>query len=201
MSKSEEKALRAQASTLLRAMNKVTGTSAAEMARRVGLHKGNISAFVNQSRVELLGWASISNLLRMFGFKIQDGAIRVRASESCPVITYPVTDEVISGLHELAAQMALLGMRCSFRPFQIGSDTQGLDAFHSGGLLFASDDQNTWTAISLDRTPTIYECMQTEMEVSVRPEILLHEEQFEEWCDSSPHKSEVVQYCKLEAEN
>ena len=67
--------------------------------------------------------------------------------------------------------------------------------------MFASDDQNTWTAISLDRTPTIYECMQTEMEVSVRPEILLHEEQFEEWCDSSPHKSEVVQYCKLEAEN
>lgn len=194
MTKSEEKALRAEASALLRAMNKVTGTSAAEMARRIGLHKGNISAFVNQSRVELLGWATIANLLRMYGFEFRDNSIRVRPSESCPVITYPVTDEVTSGLHELAMQMRQLGMPCTYRPFQIGSDTQGLEPYLSGGLLFASDGQNIWTAISLDRDSALSECARTEAELAMGPEILLHEDQFEGWRDSAPHRHEVVCY-------
>lgn len=200
MSKSNQKELRSQAASLLRAMNKLTGTSAAEMARKVGLHKGNISGFVNQGRVELLGSATISSLLRMYGFEFRDDTIGVRAGEACPVITYPVTDEVTSGLHELIAQLQQLGMKCGFRPIQIGSDDHGLDPDFSGGLLFSTDGQNIWAAISLERGPALYQCARAEAELRLCAEILLPEDQFEEWRDSSPHRSEVADLCKFEAE-
>lgn len=200
MPKTNEKALRMQAAALLRAMNKVTGTSAAEVARKVGLHKGNISAFINQSRVELLGLATISALLRMYGFEMREDRIHVRKSESCPTISYPVTDDVISGIHELATLMQLLGMPCSYRPFLLGSDSQGLNAFHTGGLFFAKDADEIWAAISLDRGSDLADCVKSDDAVTVRAELLLHEDQFEEWRDSTPHRSEVVQFCNFDSE-
>lgn len=195
--KDNDKALRQIASDTLKAMNLITNTSVTDLANKVRLHRTNVSTFINQDRLHVLGWPTIRRLLRIFGFAIQEDGLTIRESESCPVIAYPHTDAIEQGLTALIGILKSSGMKCQFRTFEIGSDDLGVEPFNSGGLIFAEYDKRVWTAIGLERQGSqLQDFFNNQEEVKVADPILIHEEQFMSWEDSTPHRSEVLQYFK-----
>lgn len=197
--KNADRALRQIASNTLKAMNLVTNTSVTDLANKVRLHRTNISTFINQDRLEVLGWSSIRRLLRVYGFDMREDGLSIRESEACPAIAYPHCDAVEQGLTRLIAILKSSGMQCQFRTFEVGSDESGLDAFPCGGLLFAQFDGKIWAAIALDRMSSeLADFFANADEISRPDPILVPEEQYMSWEDSAPHRGEVLHFFKTE---
>lgn len=187
--------LRTIAAELIRDMNKVTGTTTAEQARMLGLHKANVAACVNQGRVENLGKESIKRLLRTYGFEISENEVRVRQSETCPVFfPRPFSDEIKDGLRNVVNRLRSIGMTCAFYRFWIDADVPG--KFDGGGILFAYDRERKWACIALSNdgynylAPVFEElgCLPKAHTLFMKPEL------YEDWVDSPPHRSEVMSF-------
>jgi hypothetical protein len=187
--------LRAIAAELIRDMNKITGITTADQARMLGLHKANVAACINQGRVENLGWQSIGRLLRTYGFESSAGEIHIRDSEACPIFaSRPFTDEIKNALTNVVSRLRSFGMTCSF--YQIVVDYQKFGKYEFAGVLLAKHGDKRWACVTLssDSKEYLTPCFD---ELSCLPgehKLKMDKELFESWCDSPPHRSEVMSF-------
>lgn len=190
--------LRTIAAELIRNMNKVTGTTTTYQAQMLGLHKANVAACINQGRVENLGWKSISRLLRTYGFEVSDDGIHIRHSESCPVFfPFPFTDEMKDGLKTVVNNLRSFGLKCYFFPLIL--DDELPDITEVGGILYAIEGKEIWACIALSGHgfPNLAPFFRTELKALPKLNRLkISVKLFESWCDSPPHKTEVVHFFK-----
>jgi len=190
-----DRELRVEATELIRDINAITGITSADQARRLGLHKANVSSCINQGRVENLGWGSIGALLRMYGFEKGQERLQVRASEACPVILPgPLSEEAKAGLSAVVARLKRLGLTCWFHAFVVHSEVTG--DVERGGILSAHDDDRAWACVAftggahgeLARHFETLGCLPETYRLSIS------DEQFESWFDSPPHRSELLKF-------
>ena len=190
-----QRELRTIATELIREMNKITGITTADQARRLNLHKGNVAACINQGRIQALGRDTIDSLLRMYGFEFGEKEISIRESEACPVFhPRPLTDEMKNGLKAVVNRLRSLGLQCSFRPFNV--ETVVYEIYQLGGILFATDgEKRIWACVALnsekdgDLVP-LFE----ELGCVINPPVPIREDAIESWLDSAPHRSELLKY-------
>lgn len=195
MQSAAQRELRTIATDLIREMNKITGITTADQARRLNLHKGNVSACINQGRIQALGWYTIDSLLRMYGFEFVEKEICIRESEACPVFhPIPFHDEMKNGLKAVVERLQNLGLQCSFRPFNV--ETVVYEIYQLGGILFASDDKKRiWACVALnsekdgDLVPFF-----EELGCVINPPVPIREDAIESWLVSAPHRSELLKY-------
>lgn len=191
-----DRELRMEATELIRDINAVTGITSADQARRLGLHKANVSACINQGRVQNLGWGSIGALLRMYGFEKTEDRLRVRDSEACPVILPgPLDDEAKTALSAVVVRLQRLGLTCWFHAFVVHSEDTG--EVETGGILSAHDDERVWSCVAF--TGAHGELARHFESIGCLPEtyrLAISDEQFESWFDSPPHRSELLNLFK-----
>ena len=190
-----DRELRVDATELIRDLNAVTGITTADQARRLNLHKANVSATINQGRVQNLGWQSIGSLLRMFGFEKGDDGIRIRDSEACPVIAPgPLDEQAKQAMGNLVARLRYLGLTCFFHAFVVNDEVTG--DVERGGILTAHDEERVWACVSFTgnshgELTKIFEelgCLRDAHRLPIRGEL------FDSWFDSPPHRSELLDF-------
>jgi hypothetical protein len=190
-----DRELREEATGLIRDLNAITGITSADQARRLGLHKANVSACINQGRVQNLGWGSIGALLRMYGLEKMGDRLQVRDSEACPVILPgPLDEKAKAGLSAVVARLQHLGLTCWFHAFVVHSKVSG--EVETGGVFSANNDERTWASVAfsggahgeLTHHFETLGCLPDAYRLSIS------EEQFESWFDSPPHRSELLRF-------
>lgn len=189
-----DRELRIEATELIRDINAITGITSADQARRLGLHKANVSACINQGRVQNLGWSSIGALLRMYGFEKAGDRLRIRSSEACPVILPgPLGEETKSELSAVVARLQRLGLTCWFHAFVVHSGATG--EVERGGIISAHDDERAWASVAFSGAHG--ELAQHFESIGCLPDeyrLSISEELFESWFDSPPHRSELLKF-------